>query len=140
MSAGVVAILLTAIILFTGCSTQRTVKARELSPVLRTTTDLTGKTVTLPPSAPDRPKLTRLGYFTFNSDAEFDDIIVVYSNAQSKRSVTYMELYDRAGRLVVIQWIDESGVTETAIDLGILNGNVSDPIGVLGIVVVGTPA
>ncbi len=138
--ARVIAMFLMAIILFAGCITQRPVEIRELSPQRRTTTDLTGKIVLLPPSAPDRSNLTRLGYFTINNDAEFNGIAVLYSSAQSEQAVTYMELYDQAGRLVLIQWVEESGVTETAIDLGVLNDKDSEPVGILGIVVVGTPA
>ena len=118
----------------------RAVDIRETSPAIRSATDLRGKTVLLPPSAPDRSKLTRLGYFTISNDAEFDGIIVIYSSAQSKQAVTYMELYDHAGRLLIIQWIEESGVTETAVDLGVLNSKDSEPVGIFGIVVVGTSA
>ncbi len=138
--ARVIAMFLMAIILFAGCITQRPVEIRELSPQRRTTTDLTGKIVLLPPSAPDRSNLTRLGYFTINNDAESNGIAVLYSSAQSEQAVTYMELYDQAGRLVLIQWVEESGVTERAIDLGVLNDKDSEPVGILGIVVVGTPA
>jgi len=113
---------------------------RRPSPIVRSTTDLGGKTVLLPPSAPDRNNFTPVGYFTISVDIKLTGMLVLYSSAENKRAVTYMELYNQAGRLILIRWVEKSGVTRTAIDSAVLDKNGSEPVGILRLVVEGNPA
>ncbi len=126
------------LVFFAGCTVRTAEYIRKPTSATRSVTDLGGHSVLLPPSAPDRSNFTPFGYFMISSDPQFTGLLIVYS--QSRQVVTYMELYDQAGRLVLIQWIEESGITKTAIDRGFLNSSGSEPVGILGVIVVGTPA
>lgn len=133
-------ILFLVILSLEGCSLRPIEDIRQSSPIVKRTTDLVGGTVLLPPTVPDRSSFTPVGYFTISVDAQTREILVLYSRPYDKKIATYFELYDQEGRLLLIRWVEKSGVTKTAIDLGVLDKDGSEPIGILVLVVEGHPA
>lgn len=48
-----------------------------------------------------------------------------YDDPQTKRVVDYMEVYNRSGDLLWVQWIDRFGIGRTALDRGLILKNAS---------------
>ncbi len=104
------------------------------------TENLRGETVLLPPSAPEREQLVLVSFVTIAPEAEVIAAIAVYDDPQSRWSVDYMELYDGAGSLLLVSWVDRFGIHRTAMDRGLLQEEASRLEGVLVLLQEGTPA
>jgi hypothetical protein len=48
--------------------------------------------------------------------------IVVYDDPSTQRPEDYLELYDRAGSLVVVVWFDQFGIERVAVDRSFVQG------------------
>ena len=93
----------------------------------------------LPPSTPERDQLVLVSFVTIAPEAEVVAAIAVYDDPQSRWSVDYMELYDGAGSLLLVSWVDRFGIRRTAMDRGLLQEEASRLEGVLVLLQEGTP-
>jgi len=62
--------------------------------------DLRGETVLLPPSAPERERLTLVSFVNVISEAEIVGAIALYDDPRTEAATDYMEMYDGAGGLI----------------------------------------
>lgn len=107
---------------------------------MRTTENLREETVLLPSSAPDRERLIPISHLTIGSKNDTAGFLVLYDDPQTDRTPDYVELYDLAGHLLVIHWVDEFGIHRIAVDKGLLDKDSPEPVGVLILVNDGTPS
>jgi len=82
--------------------------------------DLRGETVLLPPSAPERERLTLVSFVNVISEAEIVGAVALYDDPRTEAATDYMEMYDGAGGLVSVSWFDSHGIRRTAMDFGLL--------------------
>ena len=82
--------------------------------------DLRGETVLLPPSAPERERLTLVSFVNVISEAEIVGAVALYDDPRTEAATDYMEMYDGAGGLVSVSWFDPHGIRRTAMDFGLL--------------------
>ncbi len=104
------------------------------------TENLRGETVLLPPSAPERGQLVLVSFVMITPEAEVIASVAAYDDPKSRWSVDYMELYDGAGSLLLVSWVDRFGIRRTAMDRGLLQEEASRLEGVLVLLQEGTPA
>ena len=104
------------------------------------TENLRGETVLLPPSAPARGQLVLVSFVTIIPEAEVIASVAAYDDPQTSRSIDYLELYDEAGSLLLVSWVDSFGILRTAMDRGLLQEEASRLEGVLVLLQEGTPA
>lgn len=107
---------------------------------MRVTENLRNERVLLPPSAPDKDQLAVVSILTIVSGAEILAAVTMYDDPQTERPVDYMELYDRSGSLLSVNWIDRFGIPRTAMDRGLLREEASELEGILVLIPQGTPS
>ncbi|MEE8076210.1 MAG: hypothetical protein V3T60_11370 [Candidatus Binatia bacterium] len=107
---------------------------------MRFTENLRSETVLLPPSAPDRGQLILISFVTIAAEAEAIVTMAVYDDPQTRWSVDLLELYDEAGALLSVSWVDKFGIRRTAMDRGLLQEETSRLEGVFVLLPEGTPA
>ena len=66
--------------------------------------------------------------------------MAVYDDPQTRWSVDLLELYDEAGALLSVSWVDKFGIRRTAMDRGLLQEETSRLEGVFVLLPEGTPA
>lgn len=93
---------------------------------LRTVNNLRNETVIVPFSAPNRNELRLLNYVTFAEDTRISGWVAFYDDPKTKRPVDYLELYDTAGNLLVIGWLDRFGIARTAVDRGLVGQDAAE--------------
>ena len=104
------------------------------------TENLHGETVLLPPSTPERDQLVLVSFVMITPEAEVIASVATYDDPQTRRSIDYLELYDEAGSLLLVSWVDRFGIRRTAMDRGLLQEEASRLEGVLVLLQEGTPA
>ncbi len=104
------------------------------------TENLRREKILLPPSAPERGQLVLVSFVTITPEAEVIASVATYDDPQTRRSIDYLELYDEAGSLVLVSWVDSFGIHRTAMDRGLLQEEASGLEGVLVLIQEGTPA
>ncbi len=76
----------------------------------RFTDNLRGEKVLLPGSAPNYDRLILVAFFTVVPEAGVIVALAVYDDPRTRRQVDYWELYDDAGGLLLISWVDRFGI------------------------------
>lgn len=104
------------------------------------TENLRGETVLLPPSAPERGQFILVSFVMITPEAEVIASVATYDDPQTRRSIDYLELYDEAGSLLLVSWVDRFGILRTAMDRGLFQEEASRLEGVLVLLQEGTPA
>ncbi len=104
------------------------------------TENLRGETVLLPPSTPERDQLVLVSFVMITPEAEVIASVARYDDPQTRRSIDYLELYDEAGSLLLVSWVDRFGILRTAMDRGLFQEEASRLEGVLVLLQEGTPA
>jgi len=94
--------------------------------------------VALPPSAPEKEHLDRLSVLTIAPEAEIIASVGLYDDPETPRPVDYVELYDGAGSLIGVSWLDRHGILRMAVDRGLFEGDPTVLEGVLVLVPQGT--
>ena len=107
---------------------------------MRVTENLRRERVLLPPSVPERDHLILVSFVTIAAEAEAIATMAVYDDPQTRWPVDYFELYDGAGALLSVSWVDRFGIRRTAMDRGLLQEEASRLEGVLVLLPEGTPA
>jgi hypothetical protein len=107
---------------------------------IRVTENLRRETVLLPPSAPERGQLVLVSFVTITPEAEAIASVASYDDPHTRRSIDYLELYDEAGSLLMVRWVDRFGIFRTALDRGLLREEATRLEGVLVLLQEGTPA
>ncbi len=107
---------------------------------IRVTENLRRETVLLSPSAPERGQLVLVSFVTITPEAEVIASVATYDDPQTSRSMDYLELYDEAGSLLLVSWVDSFGILRTAMDRGLLQEEASRLEGVLVLLQEGIPA
>jgi len=107
---------------------------------IRVTENLRSETVLLPPSAPERGQLVLVSFVTITPEAEVIASVATYDDPRTSRPMDYLELYDEAGSLLLVSWVDSFGILRTAMDRGLLQEEASRLEGVLVLLQEGTPA
>ncbi len=105
----------------------------------RVTENLRGETIHLPPSAPERDRFMLVSFLTIAPEVEITAALAVYDDPQTRRSVDYLELYDGAGSLLLVSWVDRFGIRRTAMDYGLLQEETLELEGVLVLLLEGIP-
>ena len=100
--------------------------------------DLRGETVLLPPSAPVREHYVLVSFVNVTTEAGFIGAMVIYDNPGTNSQTDYVELYDGAGGLVSVSWLDPFGIRRTALDSGLLSEEASELQGLLVLLTEGT--
>src|SRR5215467_7880859 len=85
---------------------------------LRIGDNLRHEKVLLPPSVPDKDRLVVTDYETVLDEGDGVGILVFYDAPRTKLKVDYIELYDIAGNLLLVSWIDRFGICQVAMDRG----------------------
>ncbi len=98
---------------------------------IRVTENLRGEKVVLPPSAPEIDQLMLVSFFTIAPEAEMIAALAVYDDPETSWPVDYFELYDGAGALLLVSWVDRFGIRRTAMDSGLLQEEAWGPEGIL---------
>jgi len=93
--------------------------------------DLRGEIVLLPPSAPERERLTLVSFVNVISEAEIIGAVALYDDPRTEAATDYMEMYDGTGGLVSVSWFDSHGIRRTAMDFGLLQEEAEGLEGVL---------
>ena len=107
---------------------------------MRVTENLRKETVLLPPSAPERGQLILVSFVMITPEAEVIASVAAYDDPQTRWSVDYTELYDEAGDLLLVSWVDRFGIRRTAMDRGLLQEEASMLEGILVLLSEGIPA
>ncbi len=107
---------------------------------MRVTENLRKETVLLPSSAPKTDRLMLVSVVTMAPEAEIIGALAAYDDPKTRRAVDYLELYDGAGSLLLVSWVDRFGIRRTAMDRGLLQEEASRLEGVLVLLQEGTPA
>ncbi len=107
---------------------------------MRLTENLRKETVLLPPSAPERGQLILVSFVRITPEAEVIASVAAYDDPQTRWSVDYTELYDEAGDLLLVSWVDKFGIRRTAMDRGLLQEEASMLEGILVLIQEGIPA
>jgi len=102
----------------------------------RTLTNLKGDQVTVPRVVPDREQLVLLKMVVVSIETPTGKaglIAALYGTAESKgpEDARYVELYDLAGNLLEIAWLDESGQVKVAHDKNLTDPDAKEPAKVL---------
>ncbi len=105
----------------------------------RATENLRGETVILPVSVPERERLVLVSFLTLTTEAEMIGAMVIYDDPQTEAETDYLELYDKAGGLLSVSWLDPFGIRRPAMDFGLLVGEHSELQGFLVLLTEGTP-
>jgi len=98
---------------------------------LRTGYNLRQEKVVIPASVPDKSQLVVADYEPVLDEDTGIGILVFYDDPRTKLKVDYIELYDIAGNLLLVSWIDRFGVCQVAMDRGLLDEKHPNVAGVL---------
>jgi len=104
---------------------------------MRITENLRGERVLLPPSAPEREQLVLVSFFTVTAQTEIIAALAIYDDPRTRKSDDYLELYDEAGGLLSVSWVDSFCIRRTAMDRGLLQEEASGLEGVLVLILEG---
>ena len=107
---------------------------------MRVTENLRKETVLLPPSAPERSQLVLVSFSTITAEGEIIAALAVYDDPRTRKPDDYLELYDEAGGLLSVSWVDRFGIRRTAMDRGLLQQEASRLEGILVLLPEGIPA
>ncbi len=107
---------------------------------IRVTENLRKERVLLPPSAPERSQLILDSFSTITAEGEIIAALAVYDDPRTRKPDDYLELYDEAGGLLLVSWVDRFGIRRTAMDRGLLQKEASVLEGILVLLPEGTPA
>ncbi len=110
------------------------------SELMRVTENLRKEEVFLPASAPDRTHLVLDTIVRIRMNAEVVGWAAIYDDRETKRPMDYLELYDRAGSLLAVRWVDRFGIVRTAVDQGLLDEDAPEILGILSLLDEGIPA
>ncbi len=102
----------------------------------RTLTNLKGEQVTVPNVVPPREALALLKMVVVKIETPNGEgglIFALYGSADGKgpEDASYVELYDLAGNLLEITWLDESGHVKVAHDKNLTEPDAKEPAKVL---------
>lgn len=100
--------------------------------------DLRGETVLLPPTAPERERLVLVSFLNITAEIGIIGAVVTYDDPRTEAQTDYVELYDGAGGLVSVSWLDPFGILRTAMDSSLIAGEPSELQGLLVLLVEGT--
>ena len=100
--------------------------------------DLRGATVLLPSSAPERERLVLVSFLNITAEIGIIGAVALYDDPRTEAQTDYVELYDGAGGLVSVSWLDTFGIRRTAMDSGLLAGEASELQGLLVLLTEGT--
>ncbi len=100
--------------------------------------DLRGETVLLPPSAPERDRLALVSFLNITAEIGIIGAVAIYDDPRTEAQTDYVELYDGAGGLVSVSWLDPFGIRRTAMDSSLLAGEPSELQGLLVLLTEGT--
>lgn len=101
--------------------------------------NLYAETSPLPPSLPDRVGLKMVAFFVTEDEGGLSLSVALYDDAQTKREVDYMELYNDEGDLLLVSWIDHHGIKRLAVERGLLEEEDGELDRGLVFFTVGTP-
>jgi hypothetical protein len=104
---------------------------------LRTGYNLRQEKVVLPASVADKSQLVVADYEPVLDEDRGIGILVFYDDPRTKLEVDYIELYDIAGNLLLVSWIDRFGICQVAMDRGLLDEKHPNVAGVLVIMTTG---
>jgi hypothetical protein len=104
---------------------------------LRTGYNLRQEKVVLPASVADKSQLVVADYEPVLDEDTGIGILVFYDDPRTKLEVDYIELYDIAGNLLLVSWIDRFGICQVAMDRGLLDEKHPNVAGVLVIMTTG---
>jgi len=107
---------------------------------MRVTENLRKERVLLPPSAPERSQLILVSFSTITAEGEIIAALAVYDDPRTRKPDDYLELYDEAGGLLSVSWVDRFGIRRTAMDRGLLQEEASRLEGTLVLLQEGIPA
>ena len=106
---------------------------------LKVMENLRHEQVLLPPSVPDKSRMAVRDSVIFIEAGGGAGILVFYDDTRTKCEVDYIELYDLEGNLLVVSWIDRTGIRQVAMDRGLLDPKNPLVDRVLVMIAVGTP-
>ena len=95
----------------------RTIESQQL----RTGDNLRQEKIILPAAVPDKSHLLVTDYEPVLDGDMGLGILVFYDDPRTKLTVDYIELYDVAGNLLLLSWIDRFGICQVAMDRGLLD-------------------
>ena len=90
----------------------------------------------MPASVPERSRMTIVDHIMF-VDSGVAAILIFYDDKTTERELDYIEVYDVEGNLLLLSWIDKTGVCLVAMDQGLLNSDDPEVDGTLVMVGVG---
>ena len=105
---------------------------------LRIDENLRHENVLLPRGTPDKGQLEITDYTMVQEEGGGVGIMIFYDDPRTKLEVDYLELYDIAGDLLLVSWIDRFGVCQVAIDRALLTKDQPTVDGVLVLITGGT--
>jgi hypothetical protein len=88
---------------------------------LRVGENLRHENLFLPPSTPEKDRLVVIDYGRIEDEAGGVAILIFYDDVRTKPEVDYVELYNVAGDLLLVSWIDPFGIRHLAMDRGLLD-------------------
>ena len=107
-----------------------------LAEQLRVAENLRQGQVMMPASVPERSRMTIVDHIMF-VDSGVAAILIFYDDKTTERELDYIEVYDVEGNLLLLSWIDKTGVCLVAMDRGLLNSDDPEVDGTLVMVGVG---
>jgi hypothetical protein len=107
-----------------------------LAEQLRVAENLRQGQVMMPASVPERSRMTIVDHIMF-VDSGVAAILIFYDDKITERELDYIEVYDVEGNLLLLSWIDKTGVCLVAMDRGLLNSDDPEVDGTLVMVGVG---
>ena len=102
------------------------------------TKDLRGKTVVIPPSAPERDRLVLVSFLDVAFETGITGAVAIYDDPGTEAQTDYVELYNGDGELVSVSWLDPFGILRTAMDSALLAAEPSKLQGLLVLLSDGT--
>jgi hypothetical protein len=105
---------------------------------LRIDENLRHENVLLPRGTPDKGQLVVTDYAMVKEEGGGLGIMVFYDDPRTKLEIDYLEIFDIAGDLLLVSWIDRFGVCQVAIDRALLTKDQPTVDGVLVLITGGT--
>lgn len=105
---------------------------------LKITENLRNEQVLLAPSTPDKGRMALKERRLFFEDGGAAGVLVFYDDARTKPEIDYIEFFDLEGNLLLVSWIDRSGICQAAMDRGLLDAKNPKVEKVLVIISMGT--
>lgn len=105
---------------------------------LKITENLHNEQVLLPPSTPNKGRMALKERMLFFEDGGAAGVLVFYDDARTKPEIDYIEFLDLEGNLLLVSWIDRSGICQAAMDHGLLDAKNPKVEKVLVIISMGT--